>query len=95
MPTSVAWSASSGIEARDHHWRLQWCQPARPPDRVDGGGVLAAWDRFVQASEAERSAVALVDAALAQLSGVDEEELAGDESDMRRAARCCAANGRY
>ena len=41
-----------------------------PPDGVDGISIAVSWERFAQARAAEANAVAIVDARMAEISGV-------------------------
>jgi hypothetical protein len=43
-----------------------------PPGNIDGSDIVAAWEKFARARTLEHDATHLVDAALAQVSGVEE-----------------------
>jgi hypothetical protein len=49
-----------------------------PPLDIDGGAVGRAWAKFAQARALKRQAVDEVDAVLAELSGVEDQELEFD-----------------
>jgi hypothetical protein len=46
-----------------------------PPLEVDGDGIIAAWEGFAEAQRLEAEAISMLDAALADISGVTDEEL--------------------